>query len=98
MMTFCPSTMPCSAKPLRKASTRCALSLADRALRNPITGLRKDCAFAASGQTAEPAMILMNSRRLIAFPVEGPRQVILSDQERGLKAVYASRDLAMSTH
>jgi hypothetical protein len=40
--------------------------LADRALRNPITGLFEGCAFAASGQAAEPATILMNSRRLIA--------------------------------
>ena len=56
--------MPCSAKPLRKASTRCTLSLADRARRNAITGSFVGCAFAALGQTAEPAMTLMKSRRL----------------------------------
>ena len=74
IVTFCPSTMPCSAKPLRKASTRCALSLADRALRNAITGLFVGCAFAANGQTAEPAMTLMKSRRLIAPPEFRARQ------------------------
>src|SRR6516164_892342 len=66
MVTFCPSTIPYSAKPLRKASTKCALSPADRALRNPIIGLFVGCEFAASGgQTAEPAITLINSRRLI---------------------------------
>jgi hypothetical protein len=48
----------------------------DRALRNPITGLFEGCAFAASDQTAEPAMTLMTSRRLIAA-FRGSRQVIL---------------------
>src|SRR5215472_14514463 len=69
MVTFCPSTIPYSAKPLRKASTKCALSRADRALRNPIIGLFVGCEFAASGgQTTEPAIALINSRRLIVAP------------------------------
>ena len=46
----------------------CSLSLADRALRNPITGLLEGCAFAASGQTADPTITLTNSRRLIVSP------------------------------
>jgi hypothetical protein len=85
MVTFCPSTMPYSAKPLRKASTKCALSLADRALRNPMAGLFEDCAFVASGQTAEPAITLMTSRRLIAA-FRGFRQVILQAQATRLEA------------
>src|SRR5215467_11472889 len=67
MVTFCPSKKLYSARPLRKASTRCALSPADRALRNAIKGLLDDCALAPTGQTAEPATTLMNSRRLIAI-------------------------------
>jgi hypothetical protein len=59
--------------------------LADRALRNPITGLLEGCAFAASGQTAEPAITLMNSRRLIvAF--RGFRQVISQADATRLEA------------
>src|SRR5262245_56532 len=85
MVTFCPSTMPYSAKPLRKASTKCALSLADRALRNPMAGLFEGCAFATSGQAAEPAITLMTSRRLIAA-FRGFRQVILQARATRLEA------------
>jgi len=38
-------------------------------MRNPITGIAACCALAASGQAvAEPEIILMKSRRRIAFP------------------------------
>src|SRR5262249_59186246 len=41
----------------------------DAMLRNPMTGFVGCCAVAASGKAAaEPAIILMNSRRLIAVP------------------------------
>src|SRR6476661_6000306 len=62
-MAFWPSMMPCSAKPLRRASTRCSLSLAERALRNPMTGLMEDCAPAASGQAAALPITTRKSRR-----------------------------------
>src|SRR5262245_48898116 len=65
-MTFCPSTRPCSTKPLRNASTKWALSLADRALRNPITGLSAGCAPAASGQSTKPTKTLTKLRRRIS--------------------------------
>src|SRR6266849_6139175 len=79
--------MPYSAKPLRRASTRCSLSLADRALRNPMTGLLEGCAFAASGQTADPTITLTNSRRLIVTF----RQVILEPRTTRMEAGYHVR-------
>src|SRR5262245_5309522 len=84
-MTFCPSARPCSAKPLRNASTKWALSLADRALRNPITGLSAGCAPAASGQTTEPTKTLMKLRRRISRLPRLPTN-ILQGHARGLKA------------
>src|SRR5215475_8264060 len=95
MVTFCPSTTPCSARPLRKASTRCALSLADRALRNPITGLFDGCAFAASGQAAKPATIPINSRRLIADILDWPESHLTGSRNKvESSAVKQTSDLA----
>src|SRR4249920_3145095 len=65
--------MPYSAKPLRKASTKCALSFADRALRNPIRGLSDCCARATTGNATAPPRAAMNSRRLISHPSDKGR-------------------------
>src|SRR5262245_41425896 len=47
----------------------------DAPARNPITGITRRCARAASGQPmAGPATILMKSRRRIASPRLGPRR------------------------
>src|SRR6185295_960213 len=54
-------------------------------LRNPIIGFCEVCAFAASGQTTEPTMTLMKSRRRIVR-FQDSRQFILSDHEIRLKA------------
>src|SRR5215467_11164220 len=97
MVAFCPSITPYSAKPLRKASTKCALSLADRALRNPITGLFAGCASTASGQTAEQAISLMNARRLIVAlaAYNSYRNVKRQVRKRHMSALGQKRTLAI---
>jgi hypothetical protein len=48
----------------RNASTKCAVSSGDLALRYPITGIAGCCARAASGHAAALPMSVMKSRRL----------------------------------
>src|SRR5262245_8359271 len=61
-----PSTKSDSAKPRRKPASSRTYAPGEAMWRNPITGMAGCCARAASGQTtAEPAITLMNSRRLI---------------------------------
>jgi hypothetical protein len=62
-----------------------------------MTGLFEGWAFAASGQTAEPAITLMTSRRLIAA-FRGFRQVILQAQATRLEAADHVRFTPESGH
>ena len=55
--------------------TFAAMLLGDRVLRNPITGIARCCACAASGHAADnPVIPAMKSRRRITLPSLGYRQ------------------------
>src|SRR5262245_5663963 len=63
-VTFWPSTVPVSLRPLRNAATLRALASADPSRINPITRIAGCCARAASGHaTAAPPSVAKNFRR-----------------------------------
>ena len=80
--TLRPMVQPNSASPCAKAPTSSVVSAsaAARAISTPMRRTRSPCcACAASGHgTPEPAMTLMNSRRLIATPKDQTAAVYLS--------------------
>src|SRR5262249_48371069 len=81
-ITFWPSTVPVSLRPMRNAAPKRAESLGDRALRKPTIGTAVCCwARAASGHADAPPIALMKSRRRIAFL----RHANTSDQIRNLR-------------
>src|SRR5215831_2151156 len=69
---------PASLRPLPKPTAPRALLSAEPSRINAITGDGGCSAVAVSGQAAEPAISLMNSRRLIASP--GSERVIEAAQ------------------
>src|SRR6516162_1103581 len=68
---------PASLRPLRKPASPRALLLAEPSRINATTGDGCCCAVAVSGQAAEPAITLMNSRRLIAPPESSGQAIVL---------------------
>src|SRR5262249_26823591 len=62
---------------LRKPAAPRALLSAEPSRINATTGDGDCCAVAVSGQAAEPAMTLMNSRRLIAPPEAQDKPIVL---------------------
>ena len=66
--TFCSTTKPASANPLKNGVRIAASVAADRLLKYPITGVLVFCASAANGHAIAPPRNVMNPRLRMATP------------------------------